>query len=62
MRAIEFLDRRGRSPFAEWFDGLDGPVAAKIATAIARMEQGNLSNVKGLAGGLYEYRLMFGAG
>lgn len=62
MKAVEFLDRRGRSPFAEWFDGLDATAAAKVATAIIRMEQGNISNVKSLAGGLFEYRLMFGAG
>jgi len=57
----EYLDRNGRSPYAEWFDDLDAPAAAKVASAITRMSQGNFSNVKGV-GGVFEYRLDFGPG
>jgi hypothetical protein len=39
------------------------PVArAKIAHAITRMEQGNLSNVKSVGGGVLESRIDFGPG
>jgi putative addiction module killer protein len=52
----------GRQPFAEWFADL-GPVArAKVARAMARMEQGNLSNAKPVGGGVLEYRIDFGPG
>jgi hypothetical protein len=29
----EYLDQNGRSPFADWFDGLDARAAAKVNTA-----------------------------
>lgn len=35
---------------------------AKIARAVARMEQGNLSNVKTVGEGALEYRVDFGPG
>ena len=65
MAAIEireYLDARGRSPFADWFDRLDSVASAKVATALIRMQQGNLSNAKGVGGGLFEYRIDFAAG
>ena len=33
-----------------------------MATALYRMEMGNLSNAKGVGGGVSEYRIDFGAG
>ena len=39
----EYLDANGRCPFSDWFDGLNAQAAAKVATALVRMEQGNLS-------------------
>jgi hypothetical protein len=44
----EYLDRGGRSPFAAWSDGLNREAAAKVAAALARIQQGNLSNAKGI--------------
>jgi putative addiction module killer protein len=39
------------------------PVAgARIARAIARMEQGNFSNTKGVGEGVLEYKIDFGPG
>ncbi len=38
------------------------PAAAKVATALVRMEQGNLSNAKGVEAGVFEYRLDFSPG
>ncbi len=52
----------GRQPFAEWFAGLDPVARAKVAGAIVRMEQGNLSNVRGVGEGVIEYRIDFGPG
>ena len=34
----------------------------KVAAALARMQQGNLSNAKGVGAGVYEYRIDFGPG
>lgn len=62
MRIIEYVDQRGRSPFASWFAILDARAAAKVTTALARLEQGNLSNVKSVGSGIQEYRLDFGPG
>lgn len=59
---LEYLDRQGRSPYADWFDGLTAQAAAKVAVAVTRMAQGNLSNVKGVGSGVFEYRLDFGPG
>ena len=58
----EYIDSQGRSPFRNWFDGLDAVAAAKITVALGRIEQGNLSSVKGVGGGVLEYRLDFGPG
>jgi putative addiction module killer protein len=62
MQVLEYLDSAGRSPFRRWFDGLDSQAAAKIAIALTRVGQGNLSNVKGLGGGVFEYRIDSGPG
>ena len=58
----EYIDTQGRSPFGRWFDGLDARAAIRVRTALARMETGNLSNVKGVGGGVLEFRLHFGPG
>ena len=58
----EYVDARGRSPFAEWFEDLDPRAAAKVTVALARIEMGNLSNVKGAGGGVLEYRIDWGPG
>ena len=62
MQILQYLDTEGNNPFAAWFDRLDAQAAAKVTIAIARMEQGNLSNVKGVGGGVLEYRIDFGPG
>ena len=58
----EYIDPEGRSPYARWFDRLNAHTAAKVATALVRMEQGNLSNVKGVGAGVLECRMDFGPG
>src|SRR5712691_11196949 len=58
VRYYETAD--GHSPFAEWFAELDPIARAKVAAAIARMEQGNLSRVKSVGQGVLEYKIYFG--
>jgi putative addiction module killer protein len=52
----------GAAPFADWFAKLDAVVGARITRAIARVEQGNFSNVKSVGEGVLEYRIDFGPG
>lgn len=62
MTVEEYVRADGTCPFRNWFDDLDVQAAAKVATAIVRMELGNLSNVKWIGGGLGEYRIDWGPG
>jgi putative addiction module killer protein len=57
----ELLLSEGDSPFARWFNGLDALAAAKVRVAVARMEQGNLSNVEWFRG-IGEYKIDWGPG
>jgi putative addiction module killer protein len=52
----------GRQPFAAWFADLEAVARAKVTRAIARLEQGNTSNVKSVGEGVFEYRIDFGPG
>jgi putative addiction module killer protein len=62
VEVLEYLDTSSRSPYAEWFDRLNAQAAAKVAVAVMRIGQGNLSNVKSVGAGIYEYKLDFGPG
>ena len=62
VEVLEYLAPGGRSPYAEWFDCLSPPAAAKVAVALARLSQGNFSNVKSVGSGVHEYRIDFGPG
>ena len=53
---------RGRSPFADWFEDFDARAAAKVTVGLARIETGNLSNVKSVGAGVFEYRIDWGPG
>jgi putative component of toxin-antitoxin plasmid stabilization module len=53
---------QGRSPFAEWFEELDPVTRVRVAAAITRMEQGNLSRTKSVGEGVLEYKMDFGPG
>jgi len=64
-RVIElryYLAGDGKSPFEDWFSLLDTAAAAKVAVALTRLEQGNLSNAKGVGEGVLEYRINWGPG
>ena len=58
----EYIDADGRSPFTKWLRALNVQAAAKVATALERIAAGNLSNVKGVGGGVLEYKIDFGPG
>jgi putative addiction module killer protein len=61
-KVVEYLEPGGSSPFTRWFTRLDAVAAARVTTALYRMEQGNLSNVKPVGQGVAEYRIDFGTG
>jgi putative addiction module killer protein len=62
MLEVRYYVSGERSPFADWFAELEAVARAKVATAIARIEQGNLSNAKSVGGGVLEYKIDFGPG
>ena len=62
MKVLEYLDAQGRSPFGRWFLELNPQAAAKVTIVLVRIEQNNLSNVKSVGGGVFEYKLDFGPG
>jgi putative addiction module killer protein len=57
-----FIAADGACPFEDWFLRLDATAAAKITVVLARLEQGNFSNVKGVGSGVYEFRMDWGPG
>lgn len=57
---IEYTADADKNPFRDWFFSLNARAAAKITTAIVRLENGNTSNIK--SGGVYEYKINFGPG
>ena len=58
----EYLDERGRSPFARWLEDIDKVAAARVTIAVTRIAKGNLSNARPVGQGVSEYRLHFGPG
>lgn len=58
----EYIDYRGRSPFERWLGTLDSGAALKVRTTLARLGTGNLSEVRGVGGGVLERRIHFGPG
>lgn len=57
-----YISSDGIDPFTKWFNKLNAIAAAKVSTALYRMELGNYSNVKSLGEGIYEYKIDFGPG
>ena len=60
LSVLEYLDGAGSSPFAEWVQTLDAVSAAKVTTAVRRLELGNFSNVKGVGARVFEDRSISG--
>jgi putative addiction module killer protein len=61
LRVVEYLET-GVSPFGRWFTALNAPAAAKVATALYRLEQGHRANVRSVGKGVLEYKIDFGPG
>ena len=61
IRVEEYLREDESSPYRKWFDDLETNAAAKVATALVRLEMGNTSNVKWV-GGIGEVRIDWGPG
>jgi putative addiction module killer protein len=61
-KLLEYQDVTRHNPFKDWFLALDTQAAAKINVALIRLAQGNFSNVKGVGGGVLEFRVDFGPG
>jgi len=61
VKVVAYSRQDGSSPFRSWFDRLHADAAAKVATAVLRLELGNLSRVKWL-GVVGEYRIDWGPG
>jgi putative addiction module killer protein len=57
-----YVDEQGTKPFAQWLDSLEATAAAKVTIALARLGQGNFSQVKGVGAGVFEYKIDFGPG
>jgi putative addiction module killer protein len=62
MQVLVYVDAAGHSPYQAWFESLDARAAAKVTVAVTRIELGNLSNMKGVGGGVQEFRIDFGPG
>lgn len=60
-RIVEYICEDGANPFKRWFDSLDSQAAAKVTTAILRLQMGNTLNLKRI-GAIAEYRIDWGPG
>jgi putative addiction module killer protein len=58
----EYVSPDGGSYFREWLDSLTVPVRARIQARILRFETGNLGDHQSVGEGVWEARIMFGAG
>jgi putative addiction module killer protein len=58
----EYIAPSGKSAYARWFERLDAVAAARIATVVYRLTEGNFSNTKGVGAGVFETRIDFGPG
>ncbi|MBM3763346.1 MAG: type II toxin-antitoxin system RelE/ParE family toxin [Acidobacteria bacterium] len=59
---LSYVDESDKNPFSTWFESLDAAAAARVTVALTRLEQGNISNVKGVGSGVLEYKIDFGSG
>src|SRR5260370_12385331 len=57
-----YVASRDTEACGKWFAELDPTASAKVTRAVARMEQGNFSNVKSVGQGVMEYKIDFGPG
>lgn len=58
----EYVRPTGKSPFGKWFERLNATAAAKVNTALIRLEHGNTSGLKAIGSGVSELRIHAGPG
>jgi putative addiction module killer protein len=58
----EYVNADGKSPFREWLRRLTKAAGALIQLRVQRFELGNLGDHKNVGEGVWEARVMFGAG
>ncbi|WP_424991340.1 type II toxin-antitoxin system RelE/ParE family toxin [Fluviibacterium sp. S390] len=61
-RVVQYEGPDGQCPFADWFDRLETRAALKVRTALARIETGNMGDVKPVGEGVSERRIDYGPG
>lgn len=62
IKIKQYVSPDGESTFEKWFLTLNNAAAAKITTAIYKLELGNFSTVKSVGSGVYEQKVDFGPG
>ncbi len=62
IELVVYVTEEGKAPFDQWFENLDTIAALKVRTALARVETGNLGDVKPIGQGVSERRITFGPG
>jgi len=62
IELVLYVTEEGKVPFEDWFNKLDTAAALKVRTALARIETGNLGDVKPVGQGVSERRITFGPG
>jgi putative addiction module killer protein len=62
LRVVEYVDLRGRSPYARWFSTLNDAAAGKVAAALHRLLHGNFGHVEGVGTGVLARKIDFGPG
>ena len=62
VEVLSYVDVEGRRQFERWYYRLDRAARLRISTALARLAEGNTSNVKPVGQGVSECRIDFGPG
>jgi putative addiction module killer protein len=62
IEIAEYVSEEGKSPFRQWFDGLDAQAATIVTVSLGRLADGNTSNVKSIDEGAAELRIDRGPG
>jgi len=52
----------GKQPFIKWLASIDRQSRKRVNIALARLEEGNIGNLKSVGDGVHEIRLTFGGG
>lgn len=54
---LSYVTIQDRTPFEDWYDGLDAQAAQRVYEALTRMEEGNLGDTKSVGNGVMERRM-----